>query len=275
MAATIHLKFLIFLLALLLVQSALAIKVDIEIKEVIDGNLAWVNITSTGVQKILIVWENLGSVGCETRARVDFYFHNQTTNKTERVYIGWSKAEPIRPGDSANLEVYSHLPEGNFTAKIRIYHCNEIFESKPYSVNVEKINSTPEILSIVDVETFTDHVEVSVKSETNVENAIVVPSKYPLGWIFESGKIDSIAEGETKKIKLGFKPSIWKEERVEFKAITEDGKFLAKRSFILEKQRPYPYERIFTLTVTILLIVLILMYLHRKKVSLFISKKWK
>lgn len=217
---------LIFLASVSSSLSQLVIRVDIN--ETIHGKATFLNISSFPILKIFLFWENIGSVDCEARMRVDFY------NQTEFLYTAWSNMERVPPGSHADLETHWFYPfEENLTAKIRVYYCNEIFDVAEKKIEVKKIEPNKTVLEIVKIKDFKNSVEVSIKAKEEVRDVIIIPKKYPLGWIFEQAKIEKLEKEKTARI--NYNPSIWRETNITFLAITEDGKYSTEKTFTLKE----------------------------------------
>ncbi|RLE10226.1 hypothetical protein DRJ04_09350 [Candidatus Aerophobetes bacterium] len=252
-----NVRFFTVLLVMGLIPAVAALDVDVNVESVIQGSLAWINISTKPPQKISITWENIGSVGCEVRARADFY------NTSKLVYTGWSRAKPLWPGSHADMDIYSNLPEGNYTVYVRIYFCNEIFKFGPYYFEGKPKKSKAGNFEIVNIDTFDDYIDIYIRSNQDVKNLIVIPSKYPVGWIMESARIDFMNSGQIKKARIPYRPSIWKESSVEFTLITEDGNFIQKKTVLLKKEKSRS-DAFAPFIIILMLIILLIIYLSYK-----------
>ena len=231
----------------LLASSQFVIKVGV--KEIIKGNMAYINITSKPFLKIYGIWENVGSLGCEVRMRVDFY------NNGELIHTAWSNSEPVWPGGVAELTSYWFYPtKDKLTARIRIYACNEIFEYGTVEIKTEEINPERGILGLKEIRTYEDYIEVKIKSKIKLNNVFIIPKNYPTTWIFESEKID-VLENE-KWLKIRYEPTIWEENNLTLVAITEDGKFFDEKTFLMKKERIYNLH-IFIIAAILFIILII------------------
>jgi regulator of replication initiation timing len=264
----------IFLMLFFLISLAYAtILVEVDVKEVIDGNIAYLKFQkklNNSPQHILLDWENQGSVGCKVRFRVDFYHPElNLPPEDEPVYTAWSKEKALEPGDHSPFEIFFYPKKsGNYSAKLFVYYCNLLLEERVInftalmkeegSMNESVIENMTENVTlerevekrkkriqtkekevpfeITEVETTENYVEFKIKSKENISNLIIIPTEYPIGWIFESGKIEKIEEGGEKALKVGYSPSIWKEKKISFDLVTLDGKYHTIAYVTLKKE---------------------------------------
>ena len=237
------------------------IEVVVDIKGIIHGRKGFLNYTKNvnDFQKVLLDWENTGSVSCKVRTRVDFY------NNSESVYVGWSKEESLESGDHVVMEVY-WLPKesGNYTANITVYQCNNLFyvDTINFSVNKKLLLPLPANLSVKSNE---NTVYVRIEAKEDLDGLVIIPSYYPLGWIFESEKSEKILKGEVKNIAVNYKAEIWKPKPVSLDIITQDGRMYAKVDLILEKGKNRMKEIFYTLIFILIVSLAMNIYLLKKK----------
>jgi hypothetical protein len=253
----------LFLVLLFLVPGVLALDIKLNIDEKIDGHMPWLNVTSFPPQKFAMTWENTGSIACRSMARIDFF------REDERVYTSWGPESLLRTGESASWELYSFLNESGYNFTVTVYHCNEPFQLGPYELSIQKPGQAADSIKIVNSDANEESVNVYVMAEKDLENVVVIPADYPTGWIFESGRIESIRRGETKVVTMNYRPTLWEGAAVTFVAATEDGSYAQTKPVILRRQET-DYSGIFF---AILSIAIVTIYLYCKKPKIRIWKK--
>ncbi|NPA38721.1 MAG: hypothetical protein GXN99_02915 [Candidatus Nanohaloarchaeota archaeon] len=160
-----------------------AIPVLVNIKESLTGHFSYFNYTFKGeVLELYAVWENIGSVTCDTYFMVKAY----DSLNTSLGYF-WSEKVNAPPGKAANFKLYVFIPNynGSITLIPRLYYCNEIEDYS--SLTIEKYNSTfmhPLPLNIT-YELYPDKI-VFLFNESLKKEIYVVPVKQPPGWIIPS-----------------------------------------------------------------------------------------
>ncbi len=258
------------ILLLISVVSA-GIQITVSISGVIDGNIAYLdvpNLVNNTPQKFLLDWENLGSVACRVRARVDVY------NKSELIYTAWSKEVPMEPGYHSSLEAYFYpTTSGNYTAKISVYYCN-LMEEKTnvnFTVIIAEKNVTNKTISKAEIpleiktRSTEDYVEMRIRAKENISNLLVIPRDYPLGWIFPSERID-INAGEEKVVRIKYIPSIWKKANVSFDIATMDGRIHTISHIVLSKgKKTYSIEHITIVVLIVIIIFLTFLLIKERK----------
>jgi len=287
-------------------SSEAAIIVRVYVRGIIDGNLAYIKfdkILNNTPLDLTIDWENQGSVGCRVRFRADFY--HEAYSKKEPVYIAWSKELPLEPGDHAPFEILFYPKNsGNYSAKIFVYYCNLIkevkeinftaytkFEKKEKMIKEFKNESFENLTSknkttlpkkylpfeVIETKNTENYVEFKIKAKENLSNLAIIPVEYPLGWIFESKKVERFDKGEERYIRVGYVPSIFKERRIGFDLVTLDGKYHVveyvnlkkkKESYFLNELKKFLMERNkFNLLLILIIVILILLIIIKGRKS--------
>jgi len=175
---------------------------------------------------------NSGSIGYKARVRLDVF------NDKNLVYTGWSDEKSLPPGIRVFFRVYWYPSNstGNFTGRLMIYYANEIEKMDTIEFEVKGISIPEKSIEIVDFKTYDEEVEIALKSDQSLNNVVVIPSGYPLGWVFEQTMIEKLEKNKVKRIGLVYKPSLWKPTLIKLDVITEDGKYYTSESFLLERE---------------------------------------
>lgn len=226
-------KILIIGILVLVFVSINAQKIDVEISQILDGKISAISYDKKikDVFKIKVEFYNTGSLGYRSRIRLDIL------NNTDLLFTGWSQEKPLKPSDRAvfNVYWYPYNLRGKFTGKIRVYYANEI-KTDDIDVEVKDVSIPIQAIEITDFKTFDDEIEISLKSNETLKNVIIIPSGYPLGWIFEQTKIESMNKDHVKKVWLPYKPSLWEPANVKIEIVTEDGEYYTTKTFSLERE---------------------------------------
>lgn len=182
------------------------------------------------ILKFQTEYYNTGSIAYKARIRIDVF------NDSQMVFTGWSDEKSMMPGDRKNFEIYWYTNStGNFTAKARVYFANEINEEE---LNIEKKVSTfPEsIFEIESFRTYDNHVIFDLMAKKDARNVVVIPSNFPLGWIFEQKKIDSINKDEGMTVILHYYPSVWTPQNINLVIASDEGRYSTEKTVELRKE---------------------------------------
>ncbi len=174
---------------------------------------------------------NSGSIGYTARARLEILKNNDS------IFVGWSEGQPLWPNSYGHYEIFWYpvnLTE-KLTAKIRIYYANEIKEFKPMNFEIKNYSSPIDSIKITYFKTYDDKIKIGLISDKDLKDVIIIPSDYPLGWIFEQKKIDNLSANKEKKIEIQYVPSIWEPIQVKINVIAENGKYFSSESFSMKK----------------------------------------
>jgi len=253
-----------------MIPSAVAtVQVSVYVFSSIDGRIPHSSIpeeVNNTPQSFLVVWENTGSVGCRFRLRADIYEIINNTKK--QVYTSWSEETPIEPGGQENLIAYWYPKSpGNFTVRTFLYYCNSIGDGPLANFTVFTSNITTKRAPLeVKTESTESYVEFRFNSEENINDLVIIPRGYPVGWIFDSKSAGRIEKGKEKMVKLDYEASIWKESNVSFDIVTLDGKFYKQEKITLRKKREFPiYHAIIIVLVTVIIILSIMLIRYKKE----------
>jgi len=271
-------------LIILLAVSFLAagMPVDLDIPETIKGNPAYLDAyekVDAIPQRFVIDWENQGSVSCRTRVRIDI------RNETMNAYTAWTKEVPLEPGDHSDYEAYFYPQfSGNYTAQVFIYHCNTIedignltFEALVPESTTESANETGSAQNIetarampleIAASNTENRIEMKIKAKENTPDYVIIPKKYPLGWIVESEKVNNMNEKEERTVAIDYVPSIWKPIELEFDIVSLDGKYHSTEKVLLaEEKKGYTTEQLIigALSLTVIILMILLVRERRKK----------
>lgn len=232
--------------------------VEVNVIEILRGKISAISYNSTvdKVFKATIEFYNTGSAGYKTRIRMDVF--NESLNESLEsnllesglVYRGWSKEISMVPGVRKNFHIYwyPYNVSGNFTAKLRAYYGGEISEFREIQLEVKDVPTPADVFEIKRFRAYDDYVKFDLKikgSSTDsiaepvtepITNVIILPSDYPMGWIFEQTKIDRMGRNDVKLVVLPYEPSLWEPTNITINVVTEDGKYFTSRSFALEKE---------------------------------------
>ena len=183
----------------------------------------------------------------------------------KETYTGWSAEKPIEPGDHGDFEVFFYPNiSGNYTARIFFYDCNTMQELKsasfsayvPWNQASETANAsnasapakvTPIPPAPFEVKTTNTNgsVQFTIKSKTALNDLVIVPVKYPLGWIAESASVGEIKAGEERTIVVTYVPSVWKPVDIAYEITTLDGSYHQAVTVTLsEEKKGYSMEQL-------------------------------
>lgn len=230
-------KYIIILLIILLLTPFLieAQLIELRIKEIIDkevGPLMYNKSISNGPFLVSFEIFNSGSVGYRARARMDVY------KDKNFLFSGWSKEYSLNPGMRSKFDIYWFPVNltGNYKAKIRIYYGNEMDDLKSINFKLKNIITPKDVVEITDLETYDDEIVFNIKSDQNLNNVLIIPSDYPLGWVFEQEKIENLEKNEKKQIVIPYEPALWIETPLTINVITGDGQYYTRGQFSLERE---------------------------------------
>lgn len=218
---------------ILLFNIASAQKIAVNIGEVLGAETSgfdYDSLINKGIFKVSFQLYNTGSVGYKARARLDVF------NGSKLIFTGWSEEKSFIPSDRKIFTLYWYPTEkGEYSAEIKIYYANEIKTVKKIKLEVKNVTSQSDIFEIKNLKTFSDELRFDLESKKSLKDVIIIPSDYPLGWMFEEKKINNLIKDETKEVSIKYEPSLWKNTTLTLNVITPDGKYVASKSFMLER----------------------------------------
>ena len=227
--------FLIIVLTLFLLMFSLSLaqKITVKIGEVLSieaSDFEYDSLIDKGIFKVSFELYNTGSTGYKARARLDVF------NGSKLIFSGWSEEKSFTPSTRKSFTLYwCPSKKGKFNAEIRIYYANEIKTVKKIKFEVKNVTPYSDVFEIKNLKTFSDEIRFALRSKKSLKDVLVIPSDYPLGWIFEQKKIDDLIKNEEKEVSIKYEPSLWKNTTLTLNVLTSDGKYLTSKSFKLER----------------------------------------
>lgn len=166
-----------------------SIPILVNVKESLQGDFPYFNYSIKGnIVYIKGVWENVGSVTCDTYLRLKI----ETNTKT---YNFWSKKVNVPPGGSGTLEVFAYLPNESKTKNITItpyfYYCNEIKRLRNisllnYNTTFSEINENTSLGVNFKTNTYNNgEFLLTINKTQNISKIYIIPIS-PEGWILPS-----------------------------------------------------------------------------------------
>jgi hypothetical protein len=209
--------------------------IEVGIKEIINIEIGPISYNKTIINSPLIISfdvYNTGSVGYRARARVEIYSGKNV------IYRGWSKEYSLQPGVTNNLKVYwfpSNIT-GNFKAKIRVYYANEIKDLSPIEFTIKNQITPKKSIEITNFKTFDKNIIFGISSDEDIDNLLIMPSNYPLGWFFEQKYIEKLKKNEKMVMEVNYEPTLWKPSEVSLTIASVDGKYYTIESFKMNRE---------------------------------------
>jgi len=256
------------LLHVILVLSALSIlavaqvEVKVKVRGEIGGVVEYLNYTrnATNLFSAVISWYNSASVNCRARARADII----DASSNETVATVWSEEKIANAGASSTLKLFWLAPrEGDYKARIRIYHCQEIFEVGELEFHVKALSMNQTIK--LELKEEGEKIKARIRWKGG-RKAFLVPISYPMGWVFPCAEVKM--SGEEEEIEIRYEPSVFQRESVTYIAVSEDGKQSSTPvMLLLERKRGFLETYGMYLVLTALLISLTFNVKHAVKLA--------
>ena len=228
------------ILSFLILPITYAMIINVEIEDIISGRSAYHNFSNASIISFNLDWENIGSIDCKVRLRMDILDLNSSN-----LYVSWSKEEILAPGSGTLLSAY-YLPKksGNYSATIKLYYCNDIYTISSFNFSFTK-QEFKELNLSLNIATTRNQIKFKIKPKRNIDNLYIIPENYPRGWIFESLKLENLKKGEEKEIVLNYIPAFWISREINFTLVSE--KYAKTIKIKLEKEKKYPISEIIIL----------------------------
>jgi len=205
--------------------------IEVEVPQSLFGNFTSFSYDSSkDILKFWFEFYNSGSTAYRTRIRLD------VLNDSKIVFTGWSDEKVLMPGDRKNFEIYWYTNStGNFSARARAYFGNEILERK-FSLEKKNSFSPEDVFEIKNFRTYDDFIVFDIKAKRNAKDVVILPSDFPLGWVFEQKKIDFLKEGEEKTVAIDYHPTVWSEGKLNLIIASNEGRYKTEERFEMRKE---------------------------------------
>ena len=211
------------------VNIALAALIEVDILESLEGDISSLNYDNhSNIVKFTTEFNNKGSVSYKSRIKIDVFDGDSV------IFTSWSKENVLMPGDKKVFENYWFGDRGIYDVKIRAYLGNEIKDYKKFEISLQDVEPEDNF-EIKNLRTYDDYVVFDVFSKRGVEDVVVMPFQYRLGWIFEQESIESMRANSTKTVKISYYPGVWMPSDVKILVVSDEGKYFSEESFEMEK----------------------------------------
>ena len=204
--------------------------VEVDIAETLDGNIvSLLYDNSSNIVKFTTEFYNTGSIGYKARLKFEIFEGNKM------VFSSWSKEQVMMPGDKQVFENYWYGEGGVYSVKLKAYLGNEIKQYKKFEVSINTDIESESVFKIKNFRTYDDFVIFDVQSDRDVENVVVMPSKYKYGWIIEQEEIDFIKGNTSKTVKIKYYPTVWSTSDIKMIVVSDEGKYFSEQCLVMEK----------------------------------------
>jgi len=187
---------------LIMVGLAFPMSITMGVGEEVNGEMKtlWEK-TSNGVYNFSIEFYNSGSVPYSAIARLDIF------DGQKRVFTSWENSADLPPGKRVYFNLFGFVNKsGNYSPRIRIYFANEMME-KWYEPEQVLVSERQDPFMVSNINSGDNYIEFDLVSDQDVDNAILLPSKYPQGWVFHQAPV-SLKANITSRQRLYFEPDI-------------------------------------------------------------------
>jgi len=209
------------------VQGAL---IGVNIAEKLDGDLKVMVDSENSVMKITNDFQNSGSVTYNARARLDVF------DGENIVFTGWSQESIMKPGDIKDYTLYwVEEDTEDLTARLRMYFGNEISEMEIEIPPMNDVDSE-DAFEVTRVRTFDDTISFYVKSKKDIDNVIIIPENYPLGWIIEQTEIESIESNQFQYTTIDFSTPEYSDIEIDIVIVSKDGTYYSRENIMIKKE---------------------------------------
>lgn len=219
-----------FVYVFIFVTIAYSALVEVDIAESLDGNIvSLLYDNSSNVVKFTTEFYNTGSIGYKTRLKFEIFEGNKM------VFSSWSKEQTMMPGDKHVFENYWYGKKDVYYMKLKVYLGNEIKQYKKFEVSINRDIDSESVFKIRNFRTYDDFMIFDVQTDRDVENVVVMPSKYRYGWIIEQENIDFIKGNTSKTVKIKYYPTVWSPSDIKMVVVSDEGKYFSEQSLVMEK----------------------------------------
>lgn len=205
----------IFGLLIILPTAIYAMMISVEVEGNVEGRNTFLEFNNSSLISVGLDWENIGSIDCNTRLRVDIL------NNSSRVYTSWSRNYALAPGGGDFFEIY-YLPDksGNYSADVGLDYCNELVPIDSFNFTFSK-PKFGELDLPVKTSSTKSKITFVLEPDQDLKDVIIMPKEFPRGWIVNSARIKDLKKGEPKTVVLNYEPAVWMPKNVTFDFISE------------------------------------------------------
>jgi hypothetical protein len=210
--------------------------INVKIQNKFDGNITSLLCHQYyDLIKCEMEFYNKGTVPYKARVKIEIF------NGSENIFTGWSNENILMSGDRKEFDAYLYTnTSGNIIVRSSVFFGDDILKR---SIEIEKNSSSPpeSIFEIKNLRVYENRIIFDVKSNSDINNLVVIPDDFIQGWIFEQKKIDSMNENKEKTISILYFPSVWVDNNMKMIIASEDGKYKTEEIIYLKKETGFTF----------------------------------
>jgi hypothetical protein len=213
--------------------------VEVNVDQELMANISMFSYNSSNdLVKFMVEAYNTGSVPVVGKVRVDI-INSSSGSGHSTSFTAWGDEKTLMPGEKQLSTLYYHTAqEGTLITRVRFYYSNEQTEKSflVIKANVDQKKQDTKTLSVKGVRTYDDRLAVDLQSIEDTNGVVLVPNRFPAGWVVGQIVVGDMRGGESKTVFLPFKPSLFLERNVSLIVSNFDGSSFSEESFVLKKE---------------------------------------
>jgi hypothetical protein len=222
-----------FLLStILLVSVASAADISVNVKELLGARVTSLQYGEKNLVNFSVEIYNTGGFPYLARPRID------VTRPDGSTFTSWGQEKVIKSGERSIFNLFWFTDEaGFFPARLRYYFGGEQ-QSIDFVINKSSSNQYKNAFSIRDFRTYDKYVVFDVISSVDAKGVVILPQKYPPGWIFETRQIDRLTPSISRTVVLPYS-GIYVPSDIEILIASDSGNYATIVPLKMEKERGF------------------------------------
>jgi hypothetical protein len=208
-------------------SAAYAAEVEVSVPRQLDGDVSAISYQKSDLSKIMVEAYNTGSLSYLGRSKVELYLGG------EKVFTAWTEGREMAPGKRSSLPGYWYTNStGSFEVLVKHYFGDS---SSEYRESFEKAesNSSSGAFDICNFRAYKGRVVMDVRSSEDVTGAVLMPDRFPDGWVFEQAELGNMRKGESRTVVLRYSGAGLPVD-VDFVAASDSGSRMTRETFLLK-----------------------------------------
>ena len=109
-------------------------------------------------------------------------------------------------------------------------------------------------------------VEFNIVPKEDIPALLITPSSYPTAWVFESLVEKNLVKGESRNVKIHYRPTVWKQRNISFTFVSADGFFFLEETVPLRKENPgLSLEQMLIILLSLIVLILMVLLFRARK----------
>lgn len=213
----------------IILSAAQAADINVNIEETLSAKVTSIQHGSSDLVNFSVELYNTGGFPYIARPRID------VVQPGGEVFTAWGQERAMQPGSRSVFDMFWFADAaGKFPATLRYYFGGEL-QSTDFVVEKADSGYPQSAFSVRDFRTYDGYVVFDVASSVDARGVVVMPQRYPVGWVFEQRSIDRVSPSSPRTVVLPYSGAYFPAD-VDLLVASDSGNYATSSRLRMEKE---------------------------------------